>query len=106
MLVLGLVHLLPESADLRHRDRYPRHDKRLKIHGTPWQFSETSAKPGIAPEPGAHAPLVLAPRIAGADDRKTLRFVQNGNLTIALALVPGDGLSSCYLKKPTPTTVT
>ena len=28
------------------------------------------------------AALVLAPRLAGADDKKTLRFVQNGNLTI------------------------
>jgi hypothetical protein len=48
----------------------------------------------------------LAPRIAGANDRKTLRFVQNGNLTIALALVRGDRALSGYLKKPTPTTVT
>ncbi|HTB39817.1 MAG TPA: ABC transporter substrate-binding protein, partial [Reyranella sp.] len=28
------------------------------------------------------AALALAPRVAGADDKKTLRFVQNGNLTI------------------------
>jgi len=38
---------------------YPRHGKRLKIHGTPWQFSETPAKPGIAPELGEHNAAIL-----------------------------------------------
>jgi crotonobetainyl-CoA:carnitine CoA-transferase CaiB-like acyl-CoA transferase len=28
---------------------YPKHGKRLKVHGTPWQFSETPARIGIAP---------------------------------------------------------
>jgi crotonobetainyl-CoA:carnitine CoA-transferase CaiB-like acyl-CoA transferase len=32
---------------------YPKYGKRLKVHGTPWQFSETPAKPGIAPA-GSH----------------------------------------------------
>ena len=32
---------------------YPKHGKTLKVHGTPWQFSETPAKIGIAPELGA-----------------------------------------------------
>jgi len=32
---------------------------RLKVHGTPWQFSETPAKPGIAPELGEHNDAVL-----------------------------------------------
>src|SRR6267142_3555776 len=38
---------------------YPKHGKRLKVHGTPWQFSETPAKPGIAPELGDHNEAVL-----------------------------------------------
>ena len=37
---------------------HPRHG-RLKVHGTPWQFSETPAKPGIAPELGEHNDAVL-----------------------------------------------
>jgi crotonobetainyl-CoA:carnitine CoA-transferase CaiB-like acyl-CoA transferase len=39
---------------------YPKHGKRLKVHGTPWQFSETPAKPGIAPELGNHNDAALA----------------------------------------------
>ena len=38
---------------------YPKYGKRLKVHGTPWQFSETPAKPGIAPELGEHNNTVL-----------------------------------------------
>jgi crotonobetainyl-CoA:carnitine CoA-transferase CaiB-like acyl-CoA transferase len=38
---------------------YPKYGKRLKVHGTPWQFSETPAKPGIAPELGGHNDAVL-----------------------------------------------
>jgi crotonobetainyl-CoA:carnitine CoA-transferase CaiB-like acyl-CoA transferase len=37
---------------------HPRHGK-LKVHGTPWRFSETPAKPGIAPELGEHNDAVL-----------------------------------------------
>ncbi len=37
---------------------HPKHG-RLKVHGTPWQFSETPAKPGIAPELGEHNDAVL-----------------------------------------------
>jgi crotonobetainyl-CoA:carnitine CoA-transferase CaiB-like acyl-CoA transferase len=32
---------------------YPKHGKRLKVHGSPWNFSETPAQIGIAPELGA-----------------------------------------------------
>jgi crotonobetainyl-CoA:carnitine CoA-transferase CaiB-like acyl-CoA transferase len=39
---------------------YPKHGKRLKVHGTPWQFSETPARPGIAPELGDHNDAALA----------------------------------------------
>jgi crotonobetainyl-CoA:carnitine CoA-transferase CaiB-like acyl-CoA transferase len=38
---------------------YPKYGKKLKVHGTPWQFSETPAKPGIAPELGEHNAAVL-----------------------------------------------
>ena len=38
---------------------YPKHGKRLKVHGTPWQFSETPAELGIAPELGEHNDAVL-----------------------------------------------
>ena len=38
---------------------YPEHGKKLKVHGSPWHFSETPAKIGIAPELGAHNDAVL-----------------------------------------------
>jgi crotonobetainyl-CoA:carnitine CoA-transferase CaiB-like acyl-CoA transferase len=39
---------------------YPKHGKRLRVHGSPWQFSETPADIGIAPELGDHNGEVLA----------------------------------------------
>ena len=39
---------------------YPKHDKRLRVHGSPWQFSETPASIGVAPELGEHNEEVLA----------------------------------------------
>ena len=39
---------------------YPKYGKRLKVHGSPWQFSETPAHAGIAPELGAHNDEILA----------------------------------------------
>jgi crotonobetainyl-CoA:carnitine CoA-transferase CaiB-like acyl-CoA transferase len=38
---------------------YPKHGKRVKVHGSPWQFSETPAKIGVAPELGADNDAVL-----------------------------------------------
>ncbi len=38
---------------------YPKYGKRLKVHGTPWHFSETPAQFGIAPELGQHNDAVL-----------------------------------------------
>ncbi len=38
---------------------YAKYGKTLKVHGTPWQFSETPAQFGIAPELGAHNDEVL-----------------------------------------------
>jgi crotonobetainyl-CoA:carnitine CoA-transferase CaiB-like acyl-CoA transferase len=34
---------------------YPKHGKRLKVHGSPWHFSETPARVDVAPELGAHS---------------------------------------------------
>ncbi len=39
---------------------YPEHGKKLKVHGTPWHFSETPAKIGTAPKLGADNESVLA----------------------------------------------
>jgi crotonobetainyl-CoA:carnitine CoA-transferase CaiB-like acyl-CoA transferase len=39
---------------------YPGHGKKLKVHGTPWRFSETPAAIGVAPELGADNDTVLA----------------------------------------------
>jgi len=52
---------------------YPRHGKRLKVHGTPWQFSETPARPGIAPELGADNEAVLGELGYGAAEIADLR---------------------------------
>jgi crotonobetainyl-CoA:carnitine CoA-transferase CaiB-like acyl-CoA transferase len=57
---------------------YPKHGKTLKVHGSPWHFSETSAKVGIAPELGQHNDEVLkeigyrAEDIAGFRERKVI----------------------------------
>lgn len=54
---------------------YPAHGKRLKVHGSPWHFSETPARIGIAPALGADNDAVLAeagyapPEIAGFRER-------------------------------------
>ncbi|HTR83021.1 MAG TPA: CaiB/BaiF CoA-transferase family protein [Reyranella sp.] len=45
------------NGHVTHVD-HPKHGK-LKVHGTPWRFSETPAKPGIAPELGEHNNAVL-----------------------------------------------
>jgi hypothetical protein len=41
--------------DCSGRDR----SKKLKVHGSPWQFSETPARIGIAPELGEHNVPIL-----------------------------------------------
>jgi crotonobetainyl-CoA:carnitine CoA-transferase CaiB-like acyl-CoA transferase len=38
---------------------YPEHGKKLKVHGTPWQFSETPAHIGVAPKLGEHNDAIL-----------------------------------------------
>jgi crotonobetainyl-CoA:carnitine CoA-transferase CaiB-like acyl-CoA transferase len=57
---------------------YPKHGKRLKVHGSPWLFSETPAQIGIAPELGAHSDEILArlgytpAQIEGLRERKII----------------------------------
>ena len=57
---------------------YPKHGKKLKVHGSPWQFSETPAKVGLAPELGEHNEAVLkeigysAAEIAAFRERKVI----------------------------------
>jgi crotonobetainyl-CoA:carnitine CoA-transferase CaiB-like acyl-CoA transferase len=38
---------------------YPKYGKKVKVHGSPWQFSETPVKIGIAPELGEHNVPIL-----------------------------------------------
>ena len=57
---------------------YPKHGKKLKVHGSPWQFSETPAKIGVAPELGEHNDAILkdigytAVDIQGLRERKVI----------------------------------
>ena len=38
---------------------YPAYGKTLKVHGSPWNFSETPARAGVAPGLGAHNEEIL-----------------------------------------------
>ena len=57
---------------------YPKYGKKLKVHGSPWNFSETPARVGIAPELGEHNEPVLtglgysAADIQGLRERKVI----------------------------------
>jgi crotonobetainyl-CoA:carnitine CoA-transferase CaiB-like acyl-CoA transferase len=52
---------------------YPRHGARLKVHGSPWQFSETPPRIGVAPEVGEHNDEVLGSLGYSASDIQRLR---------------------------------
>jgi crotonobetainyl-CoA:carnitine CoA-transferase CaiB-like acyl-CoA transferase len=52
---------------------YPKHGKRLRVHGSPWQFSETPASIGVAPELGEHNEEVLASLGYSKTDIQALR---------------------------------
>jgi len=54
------AHAQAPYPDKPIRIPYPKHGRRLKVHGTPWQFSETPARAGIAPERGDHNDAALA----------------------------------------------
>lgn len=66
-MVAAPVNTLLESSedpDVRANDyisefEYPEIGEKLKVHGTPWRFSETPAKPGRAPKLGEHNAEVL-----------------------------------------------
>ena len=57
---------------------YPKYRKKLKVHGSPWNFSETPARFGVAPELGEHNESVLtelgysAAEIQGLRERKVI----------------------------------
>ena len=57
---------------------YPKYGKRLKVHGSPWHFSETPAHIGIAPDLGAHNDEILGElgynpaQIEGLRERKII----------------------------------
>jgi len=52
---------------------YPKHGTRLKVHGSPWHFSETPPRIGIAPEVGQHNEEVLEDIGYSAADIQRLR---------------------------------
>ncbi len=52
---------------------YPKHGKKLKVHGSPWHFSETPARIGVAPELGEHTEAVLKELGYGATDIERFR---------------------------------
>ena len=52
---------------------YPKHGKKLKVHGSPWNFSETPPRFGVAPELGEHNEAVLTDLGYSASEIKGLR---------------------------------
>ena len=52
---------------------YPKHGKTLKVHGSPWHFSETPPRIGVAPELGEHNDEVLKEIGYSAEDIAGLR---------------------------------
>lgn len=57
---------------------YPEYDKTVKVHGSPWHFSETPARIGVAPKLGEHNLEILKSlgydeaEIAGLSERKVI----------------------------------
>ncbi|MEM7132528.1 MAG: CoA transferase [Chloroflexota bacterium] len=57
---------------------YPEYDKTVKVHGSPWQFSETPPQIGVAPKLGEHNLEILKSLgydeagIAGLTERKVI----------------------------------
>jgi crotonobetainyl-CoA:carnitine CoA-transferase CaiB-like acyl-CoA transferase len=52
---------------------YPKHRKKLKVHGSPWHFSETPPRIGVAPELGEHTESVLKELGYGTADIERFR---------------------------------
>ena len=55
---------------------YPEYDRTVKVHGSPWQFSETPAKIGVAPKLGEHNREVL--KELGYDEEEIGRLKEEG----------------------------
>jgi crotonobetainyl-CoA:carnitine CoA-transferase CaiB-like acyl-CoA transferase len=57
---------------------YPEYNKTVKVHGSPWHFSETPARIGVAPKLGEHNLEILKSlgydeaEIAGLSERKVI----------------------------------
>jgi len=51
---------------------YPELGQKLKVHGTPWRFSETPARPGRAPKLGEHNAEILSDLGYSADQIEDL----------------------------------
>ena len=57
---------------------YPEYDKTVKVHGSPWHFSETPPRIGVAPKLGQHNVEILKSlgydqaEIAGLSERKVI----------------------------------
>ena len=81
-LVCAPVNTLLEAADdpnivennYVQEILHPRLGKNIKIHGSPWKFSETPSNPGVAPTLGQHNEEIL--NSLGYDD-KAIAELQN-----------------------------
>ncbi len=55
---------------------YPEYEKTLKVHGSPWKFSETPTQLGVAPKLGEHTETVLGG--LGYSPEEISDFKENG----------------------------
>ena len=52
--------IIPQLDPLEYGWYYPKTGENIKIHGSPWQFSETPSNPGFAPGLGEHNNEILS----------------------------------------------